>query len=151
MQEEPLLKKRKKIFMDGAIQPGFISDSIAKHRAKIKIGAHDIFLGQVRGDTRDGKQVTGIEYSTYREMAEATMHNIREQAFEKFNLECMHVYHSLGLVKTGEICLFVFVSSAHRQAAFDASRFIVEKIKSGVPVFGKEILEDTSYTWKKNT
>ena len=83
-------------------------------------------------------------------MAELEFHKIREEAFSKFNLTCMHIYHSIGPVKTGEICLFVFTSSAHRKEAMDACRFIVEEIKAKVPVFGKEVLEDKSFVWKEN-
>jgi molybdopterin synthase catalytic subunit len=62
----------------------------------------------------------------------------------------MHIYHSIGTVKTGEICLFVFVSSPHRAIVFKALEFIVEKIKAQVPVFGKEIFEDETHQWKCN-
>ena len=55
---------------------------------------------------------------------------IRETAFEKFTLCCMHIYHSLGTVKTGEICLFVFVSSPRRKEVFKALEYIVEEIKA---------------------
>jgi molybdopterin synthase catalytic subunit len=63
----------------------------------------------------------------------------------------MHVYHSLGEVKVGEICLFVFVSSPHRKEVFEALHHLVERIKKELPVFGKELLEDSSYSWKVNT
>ena len=62
----------------------------------------------------------------------------------------MHIYHSKGEVKAGEICLFVFVSSKHRQMAFNACREIVEEIKKNVPIWGQEILEDNSFVWKEN-
>ena len=68
----------------------------------------------------DGKKVAAINYSAYEEMAEKTFHEIREAAFEKFDLTCMHIYHSMGIVKAGEICLFVFTSSAHRKETMDA-------------------------------
>jgi molybdopterin synthase catalytic subunit len=84
-------------------------------------------------------------------MANAKFHAIREAAFEKFELTCMHIYHSLGTVKAGEICLFVFVSSPHRKTVFEALEFIVEEIKAKVPVFGKEIFEDSSHQWKVNS
>jgi molybdopterin synthase catalytic subunit len=77
------------------------------------------------------------------------MRDIREAAFSKFDLTCMHIYHSLGEVKAGEICLFVFTSSAHRKECFDATRFIVEEIKARAPIFGKEIFEDETHVWKK--
>ena len=144
-------KKKHKIFIEGAITPQFIADSIAKHSTKKNIGAHDIFLGQVRNDMLNGKEVRAIDYTTYREMAEDILHVIREETFAKFDLTCMHIYHSLGKVNAGEISLFVFVSSEHRKMAFDACREIVERIKKEAPVWGKEIFEDESYEWKKNS
>ena len=143
-------KKKHKVFVAGSIGPQFIADSIAKHSAKTTIGAHDIFLGQVRADQINGKVVQAIDYSAYEEMAEEKFHEIREGAFGKFDLTCMHIYHSIGKVKVGEICLFVFVSSKHRIMAFDACRWIVEEIKANVPIFGKEVFEDETYTWKEN-
>ena len=143
-------KKRKKVFIKGAITPQFIAESISKHSSKTNIGAHDIFLGQVRSDVIEGKTVRAIDYSAYEEMAEEKFHEIREAAFGRFNLTCMHIYHSIGKVKAGEICLFVFVSAEHRQDAFNACKWIVEEIKVNVPVFGKEVFEDETYVWKEN-
>ena len=143
-------KKKHKVFIQGAITPAFIADSIAKHSGKTKIGAHDIFLGQVRNDIIDNKTVAAIEYSAYEEMAENLFHEIREAIFVKYDIVCMHIYHSLGLVKTGEICLFVFVSAKHRKDAFDACRDLVEQIKAMTPIWGKEIFEDDSHVWKQN-
>lgn len=143
-------KKKHKVFVSGAITPQFIADSIAKHSTKLTIGAHDIFLGQVRADEISGNTVQAIDYSAYEEMAEDKFHEIREAAFAKFNLTCMHIYHSIGVVKAGEISLFVFVSSKHRAMALDACRWIVEEIKANVPVFGKEKFGNEEYSWKKN-
>jgi len=142
--------KIKNVFVKGAIGSEFIANAIAKHQSKTQIGAHNIFLGQVRADEIDGKQVAAIDYSAYEEMANLKFHEIKETAFSKFGMTCMHIYHSLGAVKTGEICLFVFVSAPHRKVVFDALNFVVEEIKAQVPVFGKEIFEDESYQWKTN-
>ncbi|MEO6833568.1 MAG: molybdenum cofactor biosynthesis protein MoaE [Chitinophagaceae bacterium] len=144
-------KKRQEVFIDGAIGSDFIANSIAKHSTKLNIGAHSIFLGQVRNDKIDNQQVEGIEYSTYREMAESSLYEIREAAFTKYSIICMHIYHSIGLVKAGEINLFVFVSSKHRKDAIDACEEIVERIKKEVPIWGKEIFGDQNYQWKQNT
>jgi len=141
----------KNVFREGAITPSFIAESIAKHQSKTAIGAHDIFLGQVRADNIDGKTVGAIEYTAYESMANQKFHEIREAAFAKFELSCMHIYHSLGTVPVGEICLFVFVSSPHRKEVFNALHYVVEAIKKEVPVFGKELFEDESYQWKVNT
>lgn len=143
--------KIKNVFIQGAIPPEKIAESIAHHQIKTNIGAHDIFLGQVRADLIEGKEVKAIEYSAYEEMALKEFHKIRVAAFEKFELTCMHIYHSLGIVKAGELCLFVFVSSPRRKEVFKALEFVVEEIKAHVPVFGKELFEDDSYQWKENT
>lgn len=141
----------KKALVVGAISPEKIATSIAHHQVKTNIGGHAIFLGQVRADEIEEKTVKAIDYTAYEEMAEKEFHEIREAAFEKYDLTCLHIYHSLGLVKAGEICLFVFTSSKHRAMAFDSCRFITEEIKAKVPVFGKEIFEDDSHQWKKNS
>jgi molybdopterin synthase catalytic subunit len=143
-------KKRKTVFKDGPISPEFIGTSIAKHSTKQDIGAHSLFLGQVRNDILDGKEVQAIEYTAYVDMAEDVFHQIREDAFEKFNLTCMHIYHSLGIVKSGEISLFVFTSSMHRKDAIEACSYLVERIKKEAPVWGKELFQDQEYKWKSN-
>jgi molybdopterin synthase catalytic subunit len=143
-------RKPKNIFVQGPIASSFIADSIQKHSSKTDIGGHSIFLGQVRADKIDDKEVASIEYTTYEEMALEKMHMIREDIFAKYDLTCMHVYHSLGNVKAGEISLFVFTSSAHRKAAIDACEETVERIKAELPVWGKELFADNSYVWKEN-
>jgi len=143
------IKPKKTSFVQGAISSDFIGASIAKHQSKTVIGAHNIFLGQVRADEIDGKTVVAIDYSAYEEMAETSFHDIREAAFETFDLTCLHIYHSLGLVKAGEICLFVFVSAPRRKVTYEALEYLVEAIKEKAPVFGKELFEDDTYTWKK--
>ncbi|MCF8213987.1 MAG: molybdenum cofactor biosynthesis protein MoaE [Chitinophagaceae bacterium] len=142
--------KIKNIFTEGPVEASFIADSIAKHATKTSIGGHSIFLGQVRADMMDDKQVQAIEYTSHVEMALETMSIIREDIFAKYELTCMHVHHSLGVIKAGEICLFVFTSSKHRKAAIDACSECVERIKAELPVWGKEIFEGEGYQWKIN-
>jgi molybdopterin synthase catalytic subunit len=140
----------KNIFTEGPIPAQKIADDIQKHAAKTDIGAHNIFLGQVRADEKEGGSVNAIEYTAYTEMALQKMHEIREGLFAKYDLTCMHVHHSLGIVPVGEICLFVFVSSKHRKAAIDACEELVEAIKFQLPVWGKEILSTKDSVWKQN-
>ncbi len=141
----------KNVFKEGAISSDFIANSIAKHQTKKTIGAHNIFLGQVRADEIDGKTVDAIEYTAHEEMANEKFHEIREETFSKFDLTCMHIYHSLGTVKAGEICLFVFVSSPRRKEVYKAIEYVVDEIKANVPIFGKEIFEDQTHQWKVNS
>lgn len=142
---------KKSVFIQGAIPAEFIGQSIAKHQTKQTIGAHNIFLGQVRADDIDGNLVVAIDYSTYEEMANEALNVIRERAFTQFDLVCMHIYHSLGVVKAGEICLFVFVSAKRRSQVYQATETIVNWIKTEVPIFGKELFENETHQWKKNT
>ncbi len=146
--EEKIIKK---VFIEGAITPVFIGESISKHSTKKDIGAHSIFLGQVRNDRINDTEVKAIEYTSYIEMAEEKFHEIREDAFGKYSLTCLHIYHSLGRVNAGEISLLVFTSSAHRKDAIKACEEIVERIKSEAPVWGKEIFHDESHHWKVNS
>ena len=141
---------KKSIFIEGAISTQFVADSIAKHQQKTTIGAHNIFLGQVRADRVDGKEVSSIVFSCYEAMAEKKIAEIREDTFTKFDLICMHIYHSIGEVAAGEICIFVFVSTAHRPEVYEATEYIVNRIKSEVPLFGKEHFGEEAYQWKKN-
>ena len=142
--------KHKNIFVGGAISPSFIAEKIQAHQDKLNIGGHSIFLGQVRADDIENKIVTAIEYTSYEELALEQMAAIRGETFSKYDLTCMHIYHSLGKVKAGEICLFVFTSSSHRKAAIDACEDVVERIKKELPVWGKELFEDDTYQWKEN-
>ncbi|NRT12528.1 molybdenum cofactor biosynthesis protein MoaE [Flavobacterium sp. 14A] len=142
---------KKTVFVQGAISSEFIAQSIAKHQGKHSIGAHNIFLGQVRADVHGETKVKAIEYTAYEEMANEKLDAIREKAFAKYDLVCMHIYHSLGVVEVGEVCLFVFVSATRRKQVYEATESIVNWIKEEVPIFGKEIFENEDYTWKVNT
>ncbi len=140
----------KNIFTDGPISSSFIADSIKNHQTNTAIGAHSIFLGQVRKDSIHNQNVIAINYTSYEEMAIEKMYEIREAIFAKYPITCMHVHHSLGKVNTGEVSLFVFTSSPHRKAAIDACEEAVERIKAELPIWGQELLEDESYQWKEN-
>lgn len=145
----------KDIFVEGAISPSFVAESIAKHNSRMDIGAHEIFLGQVRADAVSGdghsSSVMAIEYTTYRGMALERMTVIREEAFAQWpSMTCLHVHHSLGTIKAGELCFMVFASAPHRAAAREAVAWVVDRIKAELPIFGKEILSDATHGWKVN-
>ena len=107
-------------------------------------------MGQVRADEVDGKVVTAIEFTAQQEMANQVCHDIREAVFEKFPVTCMLIYHSIGTVKAGELCIFVFVSAGHRQTVFEALPYLVNELKAKLPIFGKELFEDQTHQWKEN-
>lgn len=144
------MSKVKNIFQNSPISPLFIAESIMKHSTKTEIGAHQIFLGQIRADKIEDKIVKSIEYTAYEDLALTQMETIREEIFAKYNLACMHIHHSLGIVNAGEICLFVFTSSKHRKEATLACNEVVERIKNELPIWGREIFEDETHQWKIN-
>ncbi len=153
--KETKTHKTRDIFTEGPITPAFIAESIAKHATRHDIGAHEIFLGQIRADTGRGdgsiaRTVTAIEYTAYRDMANEQMVPIREEAFARWPITCLHVHHSQGIIKAGELCFFVFASSAHRSAAREAVAYVTDEVKKRLPIFGKEILKDGEHVWKKN-
>ena len=158
-------QRKRDIFVEGPIDPAFIAESIAKHATKHDIGAHEIFLGQVRADamapqdlatsgpTTDNEQrttVQAIDYTAYREMANEQMIPIREEAFARWPITCLHVHHSQGVIKAGELCFFVFASSGHRETARAAVAYVTDEVKKRLPIFGKEILGDGTHKWKRN-
>lgn len=146
-----MVKKPENIFVDGPITAEAISRSIQGDSSHTGIGAHSIFLGQVRADKIDGSTVIAIRYTAYEEMALEKAFEIREDIFAKYSLEGICIYHSLGEVKAGEISLFVFTSSKHRKAAIDACAETVERLKKELPVWGKEITDKAGENWKINT
>ena len=134
-------------FIEGRIESDFVAEQIAKHSSKKDIGAHTIFLGQVREDSKDGKSVQSIIYSAYNEMAEAEFQKIKDNIFSKYDIRCLHIYHSIGSVKAGELSLFVFLSGKHREKLFDILSEIVDDIKAKVPIWKKEIYDNGSEEW----
>jgi molybdopterin synthase catalytic subunit len=137
-------------FVNGPINADLIADTVREVGSLDHAGGHSIFLGQIRNDQSDNGSVTAIEYTSYEEMAEGLIEKICSDVQKKYEVAFIRVRHSLGTVKVGELCLFVFTAAAHRKAAIGACTEIVERIKSEVPIWGKEILGDQSYKWKVN-
>ena len=140
-----------KSFVNGPISTQVITDTILEVNNLSNAGGHSIFLGQIRNDPSGNTHVTAIEYTSYEEMAEGLIEKICSDVQNKFDLSFTRVRHSLGTIRVGELCLFVFTAAPHRKSAIDGCTEIVERIKSEVPIWGKEILADQTYQWKVNT
>ena len=97
-------------------------------------GARVDFQGIVRC-SEDGREIEGIDYEAHREMAEHQLKQIAEQAAIQFGVRCVIIHHRIGFVAVGEPSLFTRVCSDHREAAFQASRWIVEQLKKKVPIW----------------
>lgn len=143
-------KTESNIFIQGPITGEYITAIIQQFSLNTAIGAHSIFLGQVRRDETNGSQVAAIEYTTHAEMALEKFHEIKASLFEKYALAGLTIYHSLGKVKAGEICFFVLAVSSHRAEAIAACSEAVERVKSELPVWGRLILENATVQWKEN-
>jgi len=97
-------------------------------------GAIVQFFGDVRG-LENGKPIDGIEYEAHHAMALHQLQKIAEEAAEGFGLLAIRLHHRIGFVAVGETSLFLRVAAAHRAAAFDASRWIVDELKKRVPIW----------------
>jgi molybdopterin synthase catalytic subunit len=136
-----------KFFVEGPIGIDIISELVSNNQSNLEIGAQSMFLGQVRADKKNKSTVRSIYYSTYAEMAEKEVEKIKENAVKKYRLLNINILHSLGELKCGEISVLVLVASAHRGECFESLKFIVNEIKTKVPVWKKEIYDDGSYRW----
>lgn len=104
-------------------------------------GGIDVFIGTVRNQTK-GKPVVRLEFESYEAMALREMEKILKEAGEKWPVEKALIHHRTGVLAVGEIPVIIAVSAAHRAAAFEACRFIIDTLKETVPIWKKEIFED---------
>jgi molybdopterin converting factor subunit 1 len=104
-------------------------------------GAAVVFEGVVRNQTR-GRKTLYLDYEAYEEMALGELESLTEQALKKFQVRDIAAVHRLGRLKTGETSVLIVVASAHRGAAFDACRWLIDTLKQKVPIWKKEYFED---------
>ncbi|SDF04278.1 molybdopterin synthase subunit MoaE [Mucilaginibacter pineti] len=104
-------------------------------------GGIDVFIGTVRNATK-GKSVLRLEFEAYEPMAISEMEKICRQAFDQWPVQKVLVHHRTGTLQVGEIPVIIAVSAAHRAAAFEACRYIIDTLKQTVPIWKKEIFED---------
>jgi molybdopterin converting factor subunit 1 len=104
-------------------------------------GAALVFEGAVRNQTR-GRRTLYLDYEAYEEMALQQMEMLATQAFEKFQIRDVAMVHRLGRLEIGETSVLIAVVSAHRAAAFDACRWLIDTLKQTVPIWKKEYFED---------
>ncbi|MBW8746965.1 MAG: molybdenum cofactor biosynthesis protein MoaE [Acidobacteria bacterium] len=112
--------------------------------AELKAGADGavcVFDGIVRDNTR-GRRTLYLDYEAYEEMALNQMRSLAEEAIAKFGVRDIAVVHRLGRLYVGESSVLIAVASAHRGAAFDACRWLIDTLKKTVPIWKKEQFED---------
>lgn len=104
-------------------------------------GALVVFNGTVRDNAR-GKRVTALEYEAYPPAAEKMLEQIGDEIFERWGLRTVAIAHRYGLLQIGETSVVIAVSAPHRDAAFEACRYAIERIKVLVPIWKREIYDD---------
>lgn len=109
-------------------------------------GATSLFLGTVR-EVNEGRAVTGIEYTAYETMAERELQRIAEEAAARFDGIRLAVIHRLGELSLGDVSVAIAVAHAHRGPALDAGRYVIEQLKSRVPIWKREHYADGTREW----
>jgi molybdopterin converting factor subunit 1 len=104
-------------------------------------GAAVVFEGVVRNHSRE-RRTLFLEYEAYEEMAWKQMDSLAEQALVQFQIRDVAVVHRLGRLEIGETSVLIIVASAHRAAAFEACRWLIDTLKRTVPIWKKEHFED---------
>ncbi len=102
------------------------------------VGGIVVFEGVVRDNAR-GKQVRYLEYDVYPEMAEQQIRTIIAEAQQRWGVERVAVAHRFGRLEIGEASVIIVVATPHRAAAFDACRYIIDTLKTTVPIWKKEV------------
>ena len=109
-------------------------------------GAVVLFLGTTREFTK-GRQTESLDYECYPQMAETKLAELEAQAREKWPLVHVAIVHRLGHLELGEASIAIAVSSPHRQAAFEAGKWLIDTIKEDVPIWKQENWADGTSEW----
>ena len=104
-------------------------------------GALVVFDGIVRNQTR-GRRTLYLDYTAYEPMALQQMEQLAVQALANFAIRDVWLVHRLGRLEIGESSVYIAVASAHRAAAFEACRWVIDTLKKTVPIWKKEFFED---------
>jgi MoaE-MoaD fusion protein len=123
------------------VQEAIDAEKIISHLKRGDDGAVVVFEGTVRNQTR-GRETLYLDYEAYEPMALREMQSLARQALEKFQIRDVALVHRLGRLEIGEISVLIVVVSAHRAAAFEACRWLIDTLKRTVPVWKKEHFAD---------
>lgn len=131
----------------GLSREPLVTEAIVAELRRPDAGAIATFAGTVRAELDGCKPLAALEYEAYEEMAMAQMADARQKAIEKFCVLDVAIWHRLGRIPLGDASILVVVVSAHRAEAFDACRWIVDRVKVDVPIWKKNIWADGSADW----
>ena len=109
-------------------------------------GAVSVFIGTVR-DHSEERSVVALEYQAYRSMAESELADIAREASERFQIASLVAEHRVGQLSVGDISVAIASAHAHRSAALECTRFVIEEIKKRVPIWKRERFVDGTSEW----
>ncbi len=132
-----------KMFLKNPLQPQKLSK---RFRKNLKAGAFVSFEGWVRNH-HEGKKVLRLEYEVYVPMAMKELENITLQTKQKFGVFEIQIHHRVGVLKPGEIAVWVGVTGEHREECFKACEHVMKELKSRAPIWKHETYEDHSQQW----
>jgi molybdopterin synthase catalytic subunit len=106
----------------------------------IEAGAIVVFIGTVRRLSR-GREIEHLEYESYREMAVREFERIAVEIKNRWNVRRIAIVHRTGRLRVGEVSVVIAISASHREEAYRASRYAIERLKESVPIWKKEVWE----------
>ncbi len=136
------------MFIHGKLQEHLIENAILTEQKNT--GAQTLFIGRIRPEQKGNARVEYIEFTAQEELAEITAREIITECKEKYGVHSIKVWHSLGKVSSNDACFLVTVQGTHRKECFRALEYVVDEFKNRCPIFGREVMNDGSYTWKEN-
>ena len=122
------------------------SPSLMEGFREARAGAFAFFEGRVR-DQNEGRAVQALEYEAYVPLAEKEGRRILEEALKKFEILSAECVHRTGNLRLGDVAVWVAVAAGHRDAAFEACRYIIDETKARLPIWKKEHYEGGASEW----
>ena len=122
------------------------TDALLSEVGSASTGALNIFVGTTRNQSHD-RSVVSLEYEAYLPMALKKMEEIERDARGLWPIQNVLVVHRVGKVEIGEASVLIAVSAAHRDEAFKACRYIIDRLKDRVPIWKKEFFADGTSEW----
>jgi len=132
---------RKESYQCEIVRERIRTDHIVERMKQAEDGAVVVFEGIVRNHTRN-RRTLFLDYEAYESMALSQMNSLAEKVLANFKVREMAIVHRLGRLEVGETSVLIVVASAHRAAAFDACRFVIDTLKRTVPIWKKEHFTD---------
>jgi len=139
----PIMKTDSISITDQPIDYAVLTEQVRSHEC----GAVVLFMGTVREMTA-GKQTVALDYEVYPEMADQMLQQLIDEARDQWDVHGIAIEHRVGHLMLGEISVAISVSSAHRKEAFEAGRFLIDRLKEIVPIWKKENWSDGTTEWE---